>query len=532
MTNQNRNIMKKTILSLMALPLLLACSSDEQPAAGLNGRVPLQVELGGISRAAIDALPANCNYGVFVTSSSYASSTFVEDGFNRLVTYTDGKSTMDKSVYLAEGGHAYVWAYYPYNANRGSNALTAMPLETKSQTDFLVSDAHYANESQPRVNLTMRHALARIHVTLRKAADNTKVYYYKEMTLTDAYLSATYNFDGKYTIDAAMGDITAYTSNGNSSLQDGGVVEFDFLVLPTSNKAMSVYLPNGTIEFKTALPTRTYQAGQQYNITITINSQGELVVGNWTIVPWNSSVQNGLNIWRDNKDGEEKTDPTVPAEGEHEGHAYVDLGLPSGTLWATCNVGAEKPEDYGGYYSWGETETKEGKYEPGDYKWCVYTPEPFSELYTKYCTTKDRGYEGFTDGKTKLEDEDDAAHVNWGGKWFMPTEADAQELKSNCSVAVVTRNGVFGFEMTSLKNGKSIFFPKAGTMNFGYYQNCAIYNCSETPADNSATAYILDFSDASYRDEVLMVGEGGRTSGRSVRPVIHAITVIHNVVYN
>ena len=524
--------MKKTILSLMALPLLLACSSDEEPTASQAGRVPLQVEIGGITRGAIDALPANSNYGVYVTTGSSASSSTVDDGINRRVTYADGKSTMDKTVYLNEGGYAYVWAYYPYIAGMDKGALTAFPLETKSQTDYLVSNAHYANESQPRVSLTMQHALARIHVTLRKADDNAKEYYYKEMTLTDAYLSATYNFDGKYTIDAAMGDITAYTSNGNSSLQDGGVVEFDFLVLPTSSKAMSVYLPNGTIELKTALPTRSYAAGQQYNITITINSQGELVVGDWTIVPWDSSVQNGLNIWRDNKAGEENTDPTMPAEGEHEGHAYVDLGLPSGTLWATCNVGAEKPEEFGGYYSWGETKTKEGNYEPGDYKWCVYTPDPFSLLYTKYCTTKDRGYEGFTDGKTKLEDEDDAAHVNWGGKWFMPTEADALELKNNCSVAVATRNGVLGFEMTSLKNGKSIFFPKTGTMNYGYVQNAAIYNCSETPADNSATAYILDFSDASYRDEVLMVGEGGRTSGRSVRPVIHVVKVINNVVYN
>ena len=89
---------------------------------------------------------------------------------------------------------------------------------------------------------------------------------------------------------------------------------------------------------------------------------------------------------------------SVYKSGTQNGHDYVDLGLPSGTKWATCNVGASKPWEYGGYYAWGETEPKE------NYGWSAY----------------------------KYSSEDDAAHANWGGKWRMPTRAQQEELLKEC----------------------------------------------------------------------------------------------------
>ncbi len=151
----------------------------------------------------------------------------------------------------------------------------------------------------------------------------------------------------------------------------------------------------------------------------------------------------------------------------------IDLGLPSGLKWASFNLGATRPEEYGDYYAWGETEPyyssqdpltwKEGKeagYYWSSYKWCMgayYT-------LTKYCTDSRYGYNGFTDGKTVLDPEDDAAHVNLGGKWRMPTDDEWTELRENCTWSWTTQNGVDGYLVTG-PNGNSIFFPAAGNRN-------------------------------------------------------------------
>ncbi|MDD6782411.1 MAG: hypothetical protein PUD89_05750, partial [Bacteroidales bacterium] len=107
---------------------------------------------------------------------------------------------------------------------------------------------------------------------------------------------------------------------------------------------------------------------------------------------------------------------TNPANG----HEYVDLGLPSGLKWATCNVGATAPEAYGDYYAWGETTTK-STYEWSTYKWC----DGSYDTQTKYCTSSSYGT---VDNKTVLDLADDAARANWGGAWRMPTDEEWTEL--------------------------------------------------------------------------------------------------------
>ena len=144
------------------------------------------------------------------------------------------------------------------------------------------------------------------------------------------------------------------------------------------------------------------------------------------------------------------------AEGFEE-HPYVNLGLPSGTLWATCNIGAENPEDYGDYFAWGETVPKD-YYGWSTYKWCRGGVN--SSGFIKYCTDS-LGYNGFTDGKMELDLADDAATVNWGPQWRMPSEVQLQELYDNCSVAWTQRNGVDGVQLTG-PNGYKLFLPAAG----------------------------------------------------------------------
>ena len=142
--------------------------------------------------------------------------------------------------------------------------------------------------------------------------------------------------------------------------------------------------------------------------------------------------------------------------GGLNGHEYVDLGLPSGTLWATCNVGATTPEGYGNYFAWGETEPKTS------YNWSTYKywKTDYVQL-TKYCSNSSYGYNGFTDNLTVLQPSDDAATANWGSGWCMPTMEQWDELFQNTTYTWTTQNGVSGRLFTA-SNGRSLFLPAAG----------------------------------------------------------------------
>ena len=192
----------------------------------------------------------------------------------------------------------------------------------------------------------------------------------------------------------------------------------------------------------------------------------------------------------------------------YNGHEYVDLGLPSGLKWATCNVGATKPEEYGGYYAWGETEEKEN-YDWSTYKWCNGS----YNTMTKYCTSSSCGT---VDYKTVLDPEDDVAQVKWGGRWRMPTLDELKELKNNCTWIWTTQNGVNGYKVTSKTNGNSIFLPAAGyrsgtdlfdSGSVGCYWSGSLYSSSEL-------AYILCFMSGYYNCEFSY-----RNCGHCVRPV-------------
>lgn len=141
------------------------------------------------------------------------------------------------------------------------------------------------------------------------------------------------------------------------------------------------------------------------------------------------------------------------AKDDEDTHEYVDLGLPSGTQWATRNVGASAPEDYGDYFAWGETTPKE-EYTWDNYKWC----NGDWKTMTKYCINNSYGYNGFTDGKKELDPEDDAAYKNWGAPWRMPTTEQQKELCNLCAWQWVTRNGVNGHLVTG-PNGNTLFLP-------------------------------------------------------------------------
>ena len=212
------------------------------------------------------------------------------------------------------------------------------------------------------------------------------------------------------------------------------------------------------------------------------------------------------------------------------GHVYVDLGL--SVKWASMNVGATNPQDYGVYIMWGErSERSERDYDWYSYKYCYYSDDSM----TKYCVTDGRGYNGFKDWKTILDPADDIATAEWGGGWRTPTQAEAQELVDNCTW-IWTENynstGIKGYTIKSNVAGyqeKSIFLPAAG------------YRLSSQSAGVQGAGFRGDYWTSSL-DETLsfqawgfgfyqLEDEGGpkhgannsyyRCDGHSVRPVLN-----------
>ena len=180
-------------------------------------------------------------------------------------------------------------------------------------------------------------------------------------------------------------------------------------------------------------------------------------------------------------------------------HVAVDLGL--SVKWATCNVGAEKPEEYGDYFAWGEVEPKV-EYSWENYKWGIISN------ITKYNSI---------DGKIILDAEDDVATVHWGGNWRMPTDAEFTELREKCTWTWTTQNGVNGYKVVG-PNGNSIFLSAAGYIinsslfaagSYGYYWSSSF----NTSSPSYAYSVVFIPSSMGRRDYDY------RYRGRSVRPV-------------
>lgn len=218
--------------------------------------------------------------------------------------------------------------------------------------------------------------------------------------------------------------------------------------------------------------------------------------------------------------------------GSSDKHATVDLGLPSGTLWATCNVGANSPEEYGLYFAWGETEGYTGDSSDGrsfdwpSYKW-MNAGQSSMEQINKY-TIADGQTSGcwydsngtfIGDGLTELLPEDDAATANWGSEWQMPSNKQFEELinSSYTTTEWTTLNGVNGRLITSKSNGNSIFLPAAGfRFDTGLYAAGSYgdyWSRSLTPSYSDNARYLYFYSGRIYTDAY------GRYYGQSVRPV-------------
>ena len=205
--------------------------------------------------------------------------------------------------------------------------------------------------------------------------------------------------------------------------------------------------------------------------------------------------------------------PNIDAQlcpDDHHPH-MIDLGLPSGTKWACCNIGADKPESIGGYYAWGETEEKEA----------------YNEVTYQYCTGENPNSYGWYDQNAQYQSlgddiagtQYDVAHVKWGGSWVMPSVDEFKELINNCTYTFISLNGANGQMFISKNNGVTIFLP---TTDYYYQDYIGEYWTSTQEPSNVKWAYSLYFN-----PEALSLDYLAHALGNTVRPVISETNRIH-----
>lgn len=208
-------------------------------------------------------------------------------------------------------------------------------------------------------------------------------------------------------------------------------------------------------------------------------------------------------------------------------HQYVDLGLPSGTLWATTNIGATHPYQSGLFFAWGDTEGHGRDVTDGylfnweNYKWGEVIGE--DTYFTKYCTDSSRGKDSFTDGKYELDLEDDAAYVNWGPQWRMPSKEQFDELRNNCTWTRMYLGDVYGYDVEG-PNGRSIFLPDTGwRIDDMLLDGGAFWTRTSDPESTGVGgAYYLGW-DAYEWEHFAWYEYGGRLDGQCIRPVVNKL---------
>ena len=298
------------------------------------------------------------------------------------------------------------------------------------------------------------------------------------------------------------------------------------VVITSDTTIMAIFTADPYLNVKsnnTSLGTVTdcsgyYKSGTKVTITATPNSGAYFV-------EWNDGNTDNPRTVIVNEDITYTATFAEVLNGTENGYEWVALGLPSGTKWATCNVGATTPEGYGDYYAWGETTPKD-YYSWSTYKWATATydakyGEWDLETLTKYNTSSSYGT---VDNKAMLDPADDAARANWGGQWRMPTKEECQELIDNCTWTWTddyNGTGVAGRIVTSNTNGNHIFLPAVGCRSGddldnegldGYYGG---YWSSSLDTGSPYDAWCVYFESD---------GEGwfygDRGFGHSVRPVL------------
>lgn len=317
------------------------------------------------------------------------------------------------------------------------------------------------NINSDPVQLEFEHLLSRVQFTFKNNLSEGNITI-TDVQITEAAKSAELNCG-----DVDMANWTwnatstgAYNFGNTNTIAKGATTstaDVQFLFPATTRNydiSFSIAYESDAAEERTAtISDVNLVMGKSYNINVTIEDK-DIVTEQYKIEFFVAEVKDwGSNIELDATINEKEEETP-----DYNGHEYVDLGL--SVKWATCNIGANSPEEAGDYFAWGEVEPKE-YYDWSTYKYCEGT----SNTFTKY---NSREGSGIVDNKEFLDPEDDAARVNWGGSWRTPSSEEWYELRDYCTIEFVTINEIKGIRLTSKIEGytdRSIFLPAAGYMN-------------------------------------------------------------------
>ena len=424
--------MKKQIIPCILLAVLAGCTNESELTGGSDyvSRVTITAKDFEAGDAATrTAFEVSASGLAFKWAETDVVGIYPNEGDQVSFPMTAGAGTnsasFDGGGWALKGNYTYA-AYFPYSVDNTTQGrtYTALPITYTGQTqsannstadmgnfDYMVAKA--STPASGNVNFAFEHvgSVLYIQLTAPEAATFTKLTISADEPIFTT--EATVNLsDGTLTPTSTSNSISLALDN--IAVEAGSTLYAWMQIAPTdaSSKALKATLTTSETEIYTVeLTGKTFEAGKAYQLKGT--PQKEYIIS-----------------------------------GVEAGHAYVDLGLTSGTLWATTNVGADSPEDWGIYYAWGEVKTK------SEWSWSMY----------KYCDDN----EGYTitkynddDGKNVLESADDAACVNWKGNWRTPTYEAWHELIENCTWTWTSINGINGQKVTSNANGNSIFLPTA-----------------------------------------------------------------------
>lgn len=454
--------MKKTIVYLCVFATMLAtlasCGNDEFDAPSSSVAMSFKSEdVEAATRAAFVTSMSSFGLSCSKYSSSGSSSSAAFGNYFLNEKISNNSST--KYYWPGSDYKCSFYAYYPYgdpniqlkSTTSSTGAPTyslTVPTDISKQVDFCVAEVKdVAGNYEKKVKLPFSHACSSLSIKVNNTASNgltLKSVKFYGVKLSGTYSDGTWNTSG----DASTASSNAMTVTSNTTIWGGETFE----LTGSSNKI--IVIPQ-TIAADTEI------------LDVLLEYEGE-------DKHYSYKLSEALTM----KKGTEYSftfsfDP-------YNGHPYVDLGLPSNLKWATCNVGANNPEDYGLYFAWGET--------------TGYTAEQvmagervFDE--SSYTVEYDNFY---------LTLEQDAAHVNMGGIWRMPTEAEFQELIDNCTVTWTNNyngTGVAGYVLTSKENDNSLFFPAAGQCNGSAFSRVGLtcyYWSSSIESYYDAFGYYLD----------------------------------------
>lgn len=467
--------MKKLFFILPLLALFVACQPGDELVTDL-GYITFTNQIKDLTRGDNTITTANlANFDVW----GHNDAGIVFDGAkvekqgevwtSAVQKMWEGSTTYHFHAFAPSGLIANVGDYPNVEREKGLSNFT---YTNEGDKDLVYAYATRTQGSALEINdepvqLTFEHLLSRVQFTFSNNLSEGNIAI-SNVQITEAVKSAEMNCADASIANWTWAGISTGTYNfgSTSEIEKGknGVASEVQFMFPAATRNYNItfnlaYESDSVIERVAAIADVNLEMGKSYNITIAIEDK-DIITEQYKINFFVAEVKEwGENINLNATMNENLENPDLPEILKHE---YVDLGL--SVKWATCNVGANSPEESGDFFAWGEVEPKE-IYNWNTYKLCTALNNDPVELL-KYIT--DDVY-GIIDNKTVLDSEDDAATANWGGSWRMPTQAECQELVEKCTWVWTTQNGVNGYVITSRVEGyknKSIFLPAVDNSDY------------------------------------------------------------------